>query len=241
MPIAPNGRIARTSDGMEDMDAFFAGNPASIPPLQRAKRYSQILEEEEEYDDVYEAEDQTANYGKRGRGSNATARGVASVEDEEYDDDENKVVQDDEREQSYEESDYSRSNVTGVSSLHRGRRQSVRSDAYNDEASVMERDQYDIYAEDDGGTRTMSLEGSKPALLFVPQLGLTLSTPHRRLILQQKQPHHRCHTTHIPKQKPSVDKIRHIWYRAVTIKSAALLSVNIRNPTASSLCCRIDF
>ena len=162
MPIAPNGRIARTSDGMEDMDAFFAGSPASIPPLQRAKRISQILEEQEEYeeDDHDEELDQTAAYAGRGRISNATSRALASDEEEQRFENDGGAASGG-PEQDYEEEEYSRNNITGVSSVHRGRRQSGRSDMYAGEITVVEQDEYDIYAEDDGGTKTMSLEGSK--------------------------------------------------------------------------------
>lgn len=164
MPIAPNGRIARTSDGMEDMDAFFAGNPASIPPLQRAKRISQILEEQEEYEDE-EEQNQTANYNGRGSVSAATSRRTVVEEEEEYEEvseeEEDQVLSGDEEQYDNEEYDQSRSNTSGVSTVHRGRRQSGRSDIYDVEASLVDGDQYDDYGEDDGGTKSMSLEGSK--------------------------------------------------------------------------------
>lgn len=173
MPIAPNGRIARTSDGMEDMDAFFAGNPASIPPLQRAKRISQILEEQEEYEDE---EDQTANYNGRGRVSAATSRKTLVEEEEEYEEvseeEEDQVLFGDEEQSGNEEYDESRRNTIGVSTVHRGRRQSGRSDVYDVEASLVEGDQYDEYGEDDGGTKSMSLEGSKRTS-FGNSLGLS--------------------------------------------------------------------
>jgi hypothetical protein len=174
MPIAPNGRIARTSDGMEDMNAFFAADPASVPPLQRAKRISQILEEQEgahpaeeeedddddeddeddEDEDEYDEEEdgQTANYGGRGRTSNATSsrRAEESEEEEdEYDEEHTGGYEQGGSQDIDEEDDASRYNTTVASSVHRGRRQSrAQTNA-------------DIYNDDDGGTQTMSLEGSK--------------------------------------------------------------------------------
>ena len=196
MPIAPNGRIARTSNGMEDMDAFFAGSPASIPPLQRAKRISQTLEEQEEYveedDDNEEDLGQTASYAGQGRISNATSRALTSDEEEEqYEHQRGDTSRD--QEQEYEEEEYSRNNITGVSSVHRGRRQSGRSDMYAGEISVVEEDEYDVYAEDDGGTKTMSLEGSKHILSIEPshhKLSLNCVV-YCRLFLQQEQPYYR--------------------------------------------------
>lgn len=169
MPIAPNGRIARNSNGMEDMDLFFADSPASIAPLERAKRISQLLEEQEEYDE--EVPDETANYGGRGRISIATSRGARGEEEEdeeEYDEDEaSRTI----REEEYyddEQQEYSRNDATGVSSVHRGRRQSRRSDMYGGEASMLEQEEYNVIAEeDDGGTKTMSLEGSKQRSLAI--------------------------------------------------------------------------
>ncbi|KAK9894311.1 hypothetical protein P389DRAFT_105955 [Cystobasidium minutum MCA 4210] len=160
MPIAPNGRIARTSDGMEDMDAFFAGNPASIPPLQRAKRISQIPEED---DDYLEEEDQTVNYNNRGGVSSAISRRTMNRDEEEYnqesEEDEQQTYSGDEAEYD-EEYEQSLNDRTGVSSLHHGRRQSRRSDMHNMDVSLVYENQYDQSVEDDGGTKSMSLEGS---------------------------------------------------------------------------------
>lgn len=156
---------------MEDIDAFFVDSPATVPPVQRTKRISQILEEQEE-DDEEEPYDQTVNYNRSERVSNATSRG-RPPEEEDYQEDSEESEQDLRSEEEGDQEEYdederqSRSDMTGVSSVHRGRRQSGRSDVLSLEASVVAEDQYEEYEqEDDGGTRTMSLEGSKSPVSY---------------------------------------------------------------------------
>lgn len=102
MAIAPSGKVARTSDGMEDVDAFFAANPASVPPIRKTKRVSKIVEEDDYADDRDrdEYEEETANYSKGRRKSYASRTGRQVDENEEEEEEEEE--DDDEDEDGYD-------------------------------------------------------------------------------------------------------------------------------------------
>lgn len=175
-------------NGMDDMDAYFAINPASVPAVNRTKRVSAIREEFEDMGEDGEEEDededeQTANYGGRGQARPSASRVKArqslattageSDDDEELEEGNYQEDEDGEEEEGDEEEDgddegdeedggeeqYDEDEYNRtMSSVGRGRRQS--------HAGTRRASEYGDQVDDDEedyGTQTMELENSESA------------------------------------------------------------------------------